>query len=186
VSRRRPVADQLRPQRTVRARGGETAAGSGKQIQALSPDQTDPAAALLLLNTARAIPGGYGDRDAGAPWLMGFGLYQGDKLGGEAQAIYQRLLLQALLPRIILRLEERLRQNTGNPGYLYDTLKIYLMMDNQERFDAKTVKKPGWSRSGRPICPARSAGNSANSCRPIWMRCWRRRRCNRRWRWTAP
>ncbi|MBS1247701.1 MAG: icmF1, partial [Proteobacteria bacterium] len=39
-------------------------------------------------------------------------------------------------------LEERLRQNAGNPGYLYDTLKIYLMMDDPERFDAKAVK--GW------------------------------------------
>ena len=111
-----------------------------KQIQALSPDQTDPVAALALLNAARAIPGGYADRDAGKPWLMGFGLYQGDKLGGEARAIYQRLLLQALLPRIVRRLEERLRQNAGNPGYLYDTLKIYLMMDDPERFDAKAVK----------------------------------------------
>ena len=111
-----------------------------KQIQALSPDQTDPAATLALLNAARTIPGGYADRDAGSPWLMGFGLYQGDKLGGEAQAIYQRLLLQTLLPRIILRLEERLRQNTGNPGYLYDTLRIYLMMNDSERFDTKAVK----------------------------------------------
>lgn len=113
-----------------------------KLIQALSPDQTDPAAALALLDAARTIPGGYADRDAGSPWLMGFGLYQGDKLGSEAQAIYQRLLLQTLLPRIILRLEERLRQNTGNSGYLSDTLKIYLMMDDPERFDAKAVK--GW------------------------------------------
>jgi type VI secretion system protein ImpL len=113
-----------------------------KQIQALSPDQTDPAAALALLDAARVIPGGYADRAAGKPWLMGFGLYQGDKLGGEAQAIYQRLLLQALLPRIVLRLEERLRQNTDNPGYLYDTLKIYLMMDDAERFDASAIK--GW------------------------------------------
>ncbi len=111
-----------------------------QRIQALSSDQTDPAAALALLDTARAIPGGYADRDAGSPWLMGFGLYQGDKLGGEARAIYQRLLLQALLPRIILRLEERLRQNANNPGYLYDTLKIYLMMDDPEHFDAKAIK----------------------------------------------
>ena len=111
-----------------------------KQIQALSADQTDPAAALPLLDVARAIPGGYGERDTGKPWLMGFGLYQGDKLGGEALAIYQRLLSQAFLPRIILRLEERLRQNTNNPGYLYDTLKIYLMMDDTEHFDANAVK----------------------------------------------
>ena len=113
-----------------------------KQIQALSPDQTDPAAALPLLDAARAIPGGYDDRDAGKPWLMGFGLYQGDKLGGEALAIYQRLLGQAFLPRIILRMEERLRQNASNPGYLYDTLKVYLMMDDSDHFDAKAIK--GW------------------------------------------
>ncbi|MGB2971528.1 MAG: type VI secretion system membrane subunit TssM, partial [Candidatus Competibacter sp.] len=111
-----------------------------QQLQALSPDQTDPVAALPLLDAARAIPGGYSDRDASKPWLMGFGLYQGDKLGGEAQAIYQRLLGQALLPRIILRLEERLRQSATNPGALYDTLKVYLMMDDTEHFDAKTVK----------------------------------------------
>ncbi len=111
-----------------------------RQIQALSPDQTDPAAALPLLTAARTIPGGYDDRNAGTPWLMGFGLYQGDKLGGEAQAIYQRLLQQAFLPRIVLRLEERLRQNTDNTGALYDTLKAYLMLDDAEHFDAKTVK----------------------------------------------
>ncbi|MBL8260731.1 MAG: type VI secretion system membrane subunit TssM [Candidatus Competibacteraceae bacterium] len=112
------------------------------QLAALSPDQSDPAAALPLLDAARAIPGGYDDRNAGKPWLMGFGLYQGDKLGGEAQAIYRRLLGQVFLPRIILRMEERLRQSAGNPTALYDTLKVYLMMDDAERFDAKTVK--GW------------------------------------------
>ncbi len=111
-----------------------------KQLQTLSPDQTDPIAALPLLDAARAIPGGYGDRDTGTPWLMGFGLYQGDKLGGEALAIYQRLLGQAFLPRIILRMEERLRQNANNPSYLYDTLKVYLMMDDSEHFDTKAVK----------------------------------------------
>jgi type VI secretion system protein ImpL len=113
-----------------------------QQIQALAPDQTDPIAALPLLDAARAIPGGYGDRDAGKPWLMGFGLYQGNKLGGEARSIYERLLVQALLPRVILRMEERLRQNASNTGYLYDTLRAYLMLDDPERFDAETVK--GW------------------------------------------
>ena len=111
-----------------------------KQIVALSPDQVDPAAALPLLNAARTIPGGYDDRNAGVPWLMGFGLYQGDKLGGEAQLIYQRLLLRAFLPRIVLRMEERLRQSANNPGLLQDTLKVYLMMDDPQRFDAKAVQ----------------------------------------------
>lgn len=111
-------------------------------LKALPPAQIDPAAALGLLDAARAIPGGYADRDAGKPWLMGFGLYQGDKLGGEARAIYQRLLAETLLPRIILRMEERLRQNAANPGYLYDTLKVYLMLDDDaEHFDAPAIKQ---------------------------------------------
>ncbi|MCP5132846.1 MAG: type VI secretion system membrane subunit TssM, partial [Gammaproteobacteria bacterium] len=111
-----------------------------KQITALSPDQTDPAAALSLLNAARAIPGGYDDRNAGVPWLMGFGLYQGYKLGGEAILIYERLLIQAFLPRIVLLMENRLRQNVSDPGYLYNTLAVYLMMDDPERFNAKAIK----------------------------------------------
>jgi len=111
-----------------------------KQITALSPDQVDPVAALPLLNAARAIPGGYDDRNTGVPWLMGFGLYQGDKLGGEAQLIYQRLLIRAFLPRIVLRMEERLRQSANNPGLLQDTLRVYLMMDDPQRFDAKAVQ----------------------------------------------
>lgn len=111
-----------------------------KQIAALSPDQSDPASTLGLLNAARSIPGGYEDRNTGVPWLMGFGLYQGDKLGSQAQLIYQRLLIRAFLPRIVMRLEERLRQNTGNPGLLQDTLKVYLMLDDPQRFDAKAVQ----------------------------------------------
>ena len=111
-----------------------------RQIQALLPDQIDLMATLPVLNAARAIPGGYDDRTAKTPWLMGFGLYQGKKLGGQAQTIYQRLLQQALLPRIVLRLEDRLRQNAGNPGALYDTLPIYLMLNDARHFDAKAVK----------------------------------------------
>ena len=113
-----------------------------QQLQALPPAQVDPAAALGLLDAARAIPGGYADRDAGKPWLMGFGLYQGEKLGSEAQAIYQRLLQESFLPRIILRLEERLRQNAANPSVLYETLKVYLMLDDDAaHFDAQAVKR---------------------------------------------
>ncbi|MEZ5581897.1 MAG: ImcF-related family protein [Candidatus Competibacteraceae bacterium] len=65
---------------------------------------------LPLLNTARSVPGGYDDRNKGAPWLMGFGLYQGDKLGSEARLVYRYLLNRAFLPRMIVRLEEQLRR----------------------------------------------------------------------------
>lgn len=111
-----------------------------KEIAVLSPDRTDPIAALPVLNAARALPGGYAERAQKAPWLMGFGLYQGEKLGGEARRIYESLLLRTFLPRIVLRIEERLREATNNPGALQNTLQVYLMLDDAQHFDAKVVQ----------------------------------------------
>jgi type VI secretion system protein ImpL len=45
-----------------------------------------------------------------------------------------------MLPRIILSLEEQLRKRGNNSDYLYEALKVYLMFDDREHFDAHTVK----------------------------------------------
>ncbi len=106
----------------------------------LPPNQTDVLAALPLLDAARAMPGGYQDRDAGTPWLYGFGLYQGDKLGDQgAVPSYQKLLQEALLPRLMIRLEEQLRQPSASTEELYAALKVYLMLNDREHFDAVAI-----------------------------------------------
>jgi type VI secretion system protein ImpL len=110
------------------------------QIQALSPEKRELLDALPLLNAARHIPGGYGE--TGSPWLMGLGLYQGDKLGGQAYAVYQRLLNRAFLPRLLLQVEQRLHQETTDPTELYEALKVYLMMDDSRHYNADAIK--GW------------------------------------------
>jgi type VI secretion system protein ImpL len=95
---------------------------------------------LPLLNAARNIPGGYQDRKEGTPLLMGFGLYQGDKLGTQAAIpAYQRLLAKVFLPRIMWRLEEQLRQGSDS-AYLAQALKVYLMLNDPAHFDANTVR----------------------------------------------
>ncbi|USU14966.1 type VI secretion system membrane subunit TssM [Paraburkholderia fungorum] len=95
---------------------------------------------LPLLDAARDIPGGYADRNGGAPFLMTLGLYQGDKLGSAAQTLYQRLLRQTLLPRVVGRLKEQLRRGeANNPQYLYETLRVYLMLGDPNHFDAESV-----------------------------------------------
>jgi type VI secretion system protein ImpL len=103
-----------------------------------------PSAGVLtlmpLLDEARDLPGGWRDRDRGTPLLSGFGLYQGDKLGSEAQELYQRLLRQTLLPRVVARLEDQLRRgNANNPEYLYEVLRAYLMLGDKRHFKAETV-----------------------------------------------
>ena len=111
-----------------------------KQIEGIVPGQRDLLAILPVLNMVRDLPGSYGSQDYSRPWLMGLGLYQGDKLGAQARSVYQRLLVRAFLPRIILRLEDQLREGSGNPDFLYEALKVYLMLDDRDHFDAKTVQ----------------------------------------------
>ncbi len=118
----------------------ETAA-IDRQIQSLPADESDPLALLPMLDATRSIPGGYADRGAAAPWSMGLGLYQGDKLGSQAQRSYRRLLHRALLPRVILRLEEQIRAGGADPDSLFEALRIYLMLDDPSRYDPEAVRQ---------------------------------------------
>jgi type VI secretion system protein ImpL len=101
----------------------------------------NPLALLPLLNAARDIPGGYADRDKRVPWLSRLGLYQGDKLGLEAEASYRRLLRQTLLPLVVRRMEEELRRgDANNPDFQYEVLRAYLMLGDSLHYDADSVR----------------------------------------------
>ncbi|SKD01026.1 type VI secretion system protein ImpL [Burkholderia sp. YR290] len=101
----------------------------------------DPLVLLPLLNAARDLPGGYADRNKSVPWLSRLGLYQGDKLGLEAQASYRRLLKQTLLPLVVHRMEDELRRgDANNPDFQYEVLRAYLMLGDSAHFDADSVR----------------------------------------------
>jgi type VI secretion system protein ImpL len=75
------------------------------------------------------------------PLSMGFGLYQGEKLAAAADSAYQKLLQDAFLPQIALRIERLL--NTGgreNLELLYEGLKAYLMLYEPKHFDPIALK----------------------------------------------
>jgi type VI secretion system protein ImpL len=119
----------------MRARSADLA----ERVAALPP-QASPVELLPVLNTARALPGGYQDRDQGAPFLNRFGLYQGDKLGEAARIAYRKLLQDTLLPRLQQRMEVQLRRSDANNAeYLYEVLRVYLMLGDASRFDAESV-----------------------------------------------
>jgi len=92
-----------------------------------------------LLSQVRALTTGYDERDVDPPVRAGFGLYQGEKLGRMTREAYVRLLHKMLLPQLIYRIEDRLHQNLDAQEFLYETLKIYLMLERPERFDAEQV-----------------------------------------------
>ncbi|MES9825584.1 MAG: type VI secretion system membrane subunit TssM [Candidatus Thiodiazotropha endolucinida] len=111
-----------------------------EKVNAVAPDDLTLTNVVPALDSVRQIPGGYADQEADIPWLMGLGLYQGDKLGSEAVSAYRTSLKNLFLPRIILSLENQLNQQGNNPDYLYEALKVYLMFDDSEHFDAATVR----------------------------------------------
>ncbi|MCU7921259.1 MAG: type VI secretion system membrane subunit TssM [Candidatus Thiodiazotropha sp. (ex Dulcina madagascariensis)] len=111
-----------------------------EKVNAVAPDDLTLTNVVPALDSVRQIPGGYADREAEIPWLMGLGLYQGDKLGSEAISAYHNSLKNLFLPRIILSLEDQLTQPGNNPDYLYEALKVYLMFEDKEHYDAETVK----------------------------------------------
>ena len=75
------------------------------------------------------------------PVSMSLGLYQGRKLDAAADVGYQHLLDHALMPRVVRRLEERLRAvNKDNLEQAYEALKNYLMIYTPDKFDADSFK----------------------------------------------
>ncbi len=95
---------------------------------------------MPLLDLLRDLPGGYTDQQNDTPLLLQFGLYQGGKVGSQAIAAYERDLGNVFLPRLLLRLENQLAANQGNPDFLYEGLKVYLMLGHQGPLDKSLVK----------------------------------------------
>jgi len=94
---------------------------------------------VAALDTVKALAKpGQGDT---VPWSLGFGLYQGDKLDSAARRAYERMLVDAVQPRLALRVEEQLRAGGGVTETLYEALKAYLMLNQPERFDDAALKR---------------------------------------------
>jgi type VI secretion system protein ImpL len=74
------------------------------------------------------------------PVSLGFGLYQGRKLDAASQQAYRRMLTDAVLPRIALRVEEQLKDPSNIPELHYEALKTYVMLYDPARFDAAALK----------------------------------------------
>ncbi|WP_280152254.1 type VI secretion system membrane subunit TssM [Piscinibacter sp. XHJ-5] len=109
-----------------------------RQLVQAAPNRASPDVLPVLppLVATRSLPAA--ERDV--PWSLGFGLYQGPKLDSAARQAYHRMLVDAVLPRLGLRVEEQLRQAGTAPDSLYEALKAYLMLHDVQHFDADALK----------------------------------------------
>ena len=81
------------------------------------------------------------DADHAVPRSLGYGLFQGRKLDSAARMAYERMLVDAVQPRLALRVEEQLRQGGDAPETQYEALKTYLMLHDPQRIDTAQLKR---------------------------------------------
>ena len=113
---------------------------SGVDLKEVREGDADLSAALPALNRLRDLPRGYAETArSGPPLMMRLGLYQSG-LSVDAQQTYREGLRRVLLPRLLLRLEQYMAANAGDPLALYEPLKVYLMLGSQGPMDAPAVR----------------------------------------------
>ena len=101
----------------------------GVDLREVSAADPGMAEVLPLLDALRGLPGGYADRRAkGFPkFPLGLGLHD-DGLSKDVEAAYRDGLQRMMLPRLILRMEDFLRENRQSPVELYSGLRSYRLI----------------------------------------------------------
>lgn len=117
----------------------ELASSADTIVAGISPQNMDPLETLPALNALRSLTG----RDKGSAIqtsvLHGFGLSQEGKLNDVSNEAYGRVLTQAFLPRIMLRMEQQMGRGGPSPDYVYAALRAYLSLDSREHYDADMI-----------------------------------------------
>jgi len=99
---------------------------------------------LPLLHELRHMPTGYAVRDVSTPFASGFGLSQRERLQSSSETEYRIALERMFRSRLIFRLEEQLDAQAPEPGFVYEALKVYLMLGGQQPADRELIKS--WMR----------------------------------------
>lgn len=108
------------------------------QIQDVDPQEKEPLRFLPVLNAMRGMRGGYDDAEV--PISERFGLSQHGKLGGAARDAYRQMLEETLLSAVTLQLEDQMKGFFAEPDRLYESLRVYLMLYEDDHYDAEAVR----------------------------------------------
>jgi type VI secretion system protein ImpL len=89
---------------------------------------TDFTKTLDLLHKLKFLPAGYGFADRPTPVAGTFGLSQRERLQSSSTEAYRIALDRTFRSRLVLHLEKGIEQNQTNPSFVYEALKVYLML----------------------------------------------------------
>ncbi|MFW6076664.1 MAG: type VI secretion system membrane subunit TssM, partial [Hyphomicrobiales bacterium] len=89
---------------------------------------TDFMKTLDVLHKLKHVPVGYGFKDRETPWSHTFGLSQRERLLSASTAAYRSAIERVFRSRLILHVEKQIEANRDDPEFLYEALKVYLML----------------------------------------------------------
>jgi type VI secretion system protein ImpL len=118
---------------------------------------------LPALQKLRYMPTGYEQKDAPVPLAATFGLSQFERLQSSSESAYRIGLERLFRPRLLYRLEEVLDEHRNDPGYIYEALKVYLMLGAQQPIDRDLVlswERQDWAENLHPG-PTQADGRKA-------------------------
>lgn len=132
-------------------------ADTGRQIEAyrertgggLSPAARDWRLLGSGLDALAALPTGRPEAWGDRPLARGLGLYQGHKIGTQANAAYRRALERHFMPALAELWVAQIQRAGSNEEYLYEALRFYLMLYHPERMDRPALElwaQMTWSR----------------------------------------
>ncbi|MGI9418971.1 MAG: type VI secretion system membrane subunit TssM [Geminicoccaceae bacterium] len=107
-------------------------AAKGIDTPEVLSNDIDVSRALPALDALRQMPAGADQAGEPDPWSFGFGLSQRSRMESYADAAYERGLYRLLLPRLLQRLEGDLRGRINDPDYVYEALKVYLLLGQRQ------------------------------------------------------
>ncbi|MGH8146967.1 MAG: type VI secretion system membrane subunit TssM, partial [Rhodanobacteraceae bacterium] len=97
-------------------------------VTGAADDKTYFAQALQRLDAMDSVESVARQYQGDVPWLMRFGLYQGNAVGDQVHAAHLRELNALLLPGVAMRFRNGLAGSASDPQALYYYLKGYLML----------------------------------------------------------
>ncbi|MEP4196388.1 MAG: type VI secretion system membrane subunit TssM [Aliishimia sp.] len=114
---------------------------ASSQIPGSPIEDSDLPSVIPALNILRDMPGNPSVNDPEPEGALKWGLYQGKVIGNQSAQSYRAALNEHFLPRLLLRLEDQMQANMNNPDFLYESLKIYLMLGQQGPMSQDLVKE---------------------------------------------
>ena len=94
---------------------------------------------LPALHRLRYMPAGYGNRSVPTPMAATFGLSQRERLQSSTENAYRVGLERMLRSRLIFRMEELLDTSGDKPAFVYEALKVYLMLGGLQPVERELV-----------------------------------------------